>query len=279
MGEQMAKVDTNTTADPQPWTVTDIPIHLIDQGEQLLRHEQHDDEILELGADIARNGLLQPIGVRPRPDGRYQLLFGARRLLAHQSIGRTTIPARILPDDATPIKAIASRENLLRRDLSLEEECDAVHHLHHVEQRSPGAISSLLGRSRAWVLRRLAVPQLPPDLRRPLLDGTIALGVAETIALLDDPSTRALVLNQATTAQATVYQVRAMVDALRQSPDFAEAVQAGAHALRHPETLPTPLFRCAHCGEPRELLDLTTVRICTAPCQTAPPATDGSTTD
>lgn len=247
-------------------TVHHVALDLIDQGEQLIREDQHDDEITELAADIAAHGLLQPIGVAPLPDGRYQLLFGARRLLAHRRLRRRTIPATFHAVPAQSVRATAARENLLRRPLTLQEECDVVSNLHHQEHRSPDQIASLLSRSRAWVLRRLAIPELPDDLRTPLLEGVLSVGHAETLALLEDPGIRSYALSQTRAATLSVSECRSMVEALRSNPSITEAVQAGIAAATDPAPPLTLMAPCDACKQPRPLADLATVRVCRDGC-------------
>lgn len=257
-----------------PMNVHHVPLAMIDQGEQLIRHDPCDDEIIELAADIATHGLLQPIGLAPRPDGRYQLLFGGRRLAAHRRLHRTTIAATLhqAPDES--IRGIAARENLLRRQLTLAEECDVVSQLHVAENRSPDAIASLLSRSRNWVLRRLAVPHLPPDLREPLLDQVLSLGHAEALAQITDDGLRAYALTQTRAAALSVPDTRQMVAALLQSPQIADAIAAG---VAHAQTAAPPaalLMRCAACDRPQPLDHLTTVRVCSDGCTGGPDAPD-----
>jgi ParB family chromosome partitioning protein len=259
---------TQTPAQTAPSTleVHHIPLDSIDQGAQLIRSDQNDDDIIELAGDIAAHGLLQPIGVAPVDGGRYQLLFGARRCLAHRRLGRATIAATFHDAPAGSVRATAARENLLRRQLTLQEEIDVVSDLHHKENRSPDAIASLLSRSRAWVLRRLAVPHLPPDLREPLLDGVLSLGHAEALALLTDDGMRAYALNQTRAATLSVGDTKQMVEALRSNPSIAEAVAAGIDAANNPAPALTLMSPCDSCHQPRPLADLAIVRVCRDGC-------------
>lgn len=243
-----------------------IPVDSIDQGEQLIRADQNDDDITELAADIAAHGLLQPIGVAPLADGRHQLLFGMRRLLAHRRLRRETIAATIHDTPEQSIRATAARENLLRRQLTLQEEIDVVSDLHTKEQRSPDQIASLLSRSRAWVLRRLAVPQLPVDLREPLLDGALSLGHAETLALLTDDGMRAYAYSQVRASDLSVGDTKQMVGVLLETPSIATAVESGIAAAHAPLAPMELLATCAACNTPRKLGDLTLVRVCTDGC-------------
>lgn len=259
---------TPQTAPPTLIEIHQVPLELIDQGTQLIRQDQHDDEITELAADIAAHGLLQPIGVAPLDTGRYQLLFGARRLLAHHRLRRTTIPATFHTIPEHSVRATAARENLLRRNLTLQEECDVVSQLHHDEHRSPDQIASLLSRSRSWVLRRLAIPNLPPDIGAPLLEGVLSLGHAEALALVEDPGLRSYALNQTRAATLSVSETKQMVEALRANPSLAEAVQAGITTATNPTPNLEILSPCAACKQPRPLEALTIIRVCRDGCPT-----------
>lgn len=243
-----------------------ITLDSIDQGEQLIRQDQNDDEITELAADIAAHGLMQPIGVAPKPDGRYQLLFGARRLAAHRRLRARTIAATFhdVPEDS--IRATAARENILRRQLTLTEECDVVAQLHHQEHRSPDQIASLLSRSRAWVLRRLAIPGLPLELREPLLEGNLTVGHAEALALIEDEGLRRYALTQVRASAYSVGDTKQMVEALRADPSIAAAVAAGIEAGTSTATPLVIMAQCAGCHTPRPLEDLVIVRVCKDGC-------------
>src|SRR5574337_456691 len=108
-------------------TLYQVELALIDVEAQLIRHSvDEDDGILELAASIARRGLLQPIGVTPRGDGRFQLRWSDRRRRSCISLGGSTILARIVPMDADGVKGTAILENIQRKQLTLQEEVDAV---------------------------------------------------------------------------------------------------------------------------------------------------------
>lgn len=78
-------------------------------------------DIDELAESISKLGLLEPIVVAPAAtEGKWEVLTGQRRFLAHMKLGRPTILAAILPDrvDDTTAKVISVTENLVRRDLN-----------------------------------------------------------------------------------------------------------------------------------------------------------------
>lgn len=265
----MAKTSPETRTESEPWTIQEIPLDLIDQGEQLIRHDPLDEDVVDLAMDIQRNGLMQPIGVTPTDASRYQLRWGGRRLAAHRHLRRATIPARITYANPDQIRSTAIRENVLRRQLTLEEECDAVLTLAEVERLSPEEISSHLSRSRAWVLRRMAIPQLPIELRESLLHGRISLGAAEIIALLEDPGARAYALQQCRATDLTIPEIRTLVQALQAAPNQDEAVDAGvavAIANQQPNTIH---LACNACGRVRPIAEIAVVRVCADGCTTA----------
>ncbi len=246
--------------------VTNVPVEAIEVKDQQLRHSQEDDDIIELATDLARRGILQPIGVKRIEPGRWQLLWGGRRLAAAKRLGWKLIPATLYEKTGEPIKAVALVENLQRRNLSLQEEVDAVNFLHKEERLSTDQISVMLSKSRDWVLRRLAVPALPIGVREALLEGKIGLGVAEEISKVEDTSTQGFLLNEAIHGRWTVLEVRAAIKALEKASEedarIEEAVRAGVEAESSPV-----MIRCQACGKAREMEEITIVRVCKNGCE------------
>jgi ParB/RepB/Spo0J family partition protein len=256
---------------PNPDTITHVPVAAIDIGDQDLRELMMDDAIIELAADIAARGLLQPIGVHQVDAEHYQLRWGKRRLLAHRHLRLPTIPAKIITGKDAEMIDDAIAENLHRRDLTLDEECHAVTRMHE-QGLSPDQISTRLSKGRAWILRRLAIPNLPEELRRPVLTGQIPIGVADALALLEDPTGRAVLLQQCLSCNLTTAQVRQAVDSWKRG--LEQQADPSNPTTQDPNT-PTPgrfLTACALCGTvaPDETFRL--IRVCGAGCsqQTQP---------
>jgi ParB/RepB/Spo0J family partition protein len=264
----MAKGEEKAKAAIAPMQIEEIYIPTIDVGPQMIRHDQDDDDVIELAGDIAAHGLLQPIGVSPLPNGRNQLRWGSRRLAAYVRLHRTTIPARICDNaDNEDIISTALRENLLRRQLTLAEEIDAIHSL-TAEGLAAAQISNLLGKSRSWVDRRLAFRSLPPELREHTLSGDLPLGSAEALALLTDPSARAYLLSWALANRPSLASLRAAIEAIAASPTFGDAVEAGTSAAQHPQQTQQFRIDCHVCRTPTTLEELVIVRTC-RPCTAA----------
>lgn len=252
-----------------PYPVADIPVDAIDVGDQDLRELMMDDGIIELAADIAKRGLLQEIGVHPADHNRYQLRWGKRRLLAHRQLRRPTIRAKIVTGDDHTMLDDAIAENLHRRDLTLEEECHAVTRMHQ-QGLSPDQISAAISKGRAWVLRRLAIPSLPEELRRPVLTGKIPIGVADALALLEDPTGRAVILQQCLSCNLTTAQVRAACDSWQRANQTSAAPDVPGLTPAELDASGRFLTACALCGAvaPDETFRL--IRVCGTGCH--PPA-------
>lgn len=258
----MAKGDSKAKpTGTEDWSVGPIPVNDIDIGEQMLRSDPDSEDIIELAADIARRGLLQAIGVS-RSGHRYQLRWGSRRLAAHRRLRRPTIMARIVePGDVSEIVGTAAVENLLRKNLSLEEELHAVRRL-TAEGRSPAEISDLCSKSRAWVDRRLALDGLAADLRDAVVSGDLPISHAETIALLDDPGARAYLLAHTLQHRPTLYHLRALAETFKATPTIGAAVEAGAQVAERQAEAPALHLPCACCRDLVPLDQLAVIRTC-----------------
>ena len=109
--------------------VREIPQSAIDPDPNQPRKTFDPEGIDQLAASLSTNGLLQPIVVRPHPDGslgRFLLVAGERRWRAAGALGWDTIPS-IVRDDLTDAEAAKLQllENIVRRDLNPVEEAQA----------------------------------------------------------------------------------------------------------------------------------------------------------
>ena len=212
----------------QTLNIQAIRIYLIKTADQMVRVSMDDDHVIELSNSIAKLGLLQPIVVESMNGGVYQLIAGAHRLAACKRLNWTHIPANIrTPNESAPVKGLALVENIIRRDMSLQEECTAVKTLSEEQEMSTSQICQLLGRGKDWVNKRLAAPNFPDKIRDALFDNMITMSIAEEIASVDDPAFQNIVLNEAIYAKRTLFEVKSMVETFKAIPSISNAVEAG----------------------------------------------------
>lgn len=150
------------------------------------------EELSELQASLRASGLLQPITVRPAPNGAgYELIAGERRFRAATSLGWTEIPAVVRTIDDKTLLTLALIENLQRSDLNPLEEAEGYKRLVDEFALSHAQIGEVVGKDRSTVSNLLRLLQLPAAVRRLLGDGSITLGHAR--ALLGLPDERAMI--------------------------------------------------------------------------------------
>ncbi|WP_310568766.1 ParB/RepB/Spo0J family partition protein [Gemmatimonas sp.] len=146
------------------------------------RQEFRPEELADLEASLRVNGLLQPITVRPAPNGTgYELIAGERRFRAASRLGWTEIPALVKPVDDKTLLVLAMIENLQRADLDPIEEADGYQRLADEFQLSNQEVADVVGKDRSTVANALRLRQLPASVRRMLQEKQLTAGHARAI--------------------------------------------------------------------------------------------------
>ena len=96
-----------------------LKISDIEPNRQQPRKEFNEEALTELADSISKHGILQPLLVRPLPDGGYQLVAGERRWRACRMAGVSEVPVVIKELTNSQVMELALIENLQREDLSI----------------------------------------------------------------------------------------------------------------------------------------------------------------
>jgi len=189
----------------------------------------------ELAASLRQVGMLQPILVRPRPDGRYEIIAGERRFRAAGLAGLETVPAVVRHTDDDQLLAEALVENLHRADLDPLEEAAAYQQLLSDFGMTHEALAMRLGRSRSAITNSLRLLGLAPGVQERLTAGTLSAGHARALLGVEDQR------RQESLSQRVVVEglsVRATEELVRRSggkPPGPDSVMAGLAAkVRRP---------------------------------------------
>jgi len=166
--------------------VVEIALKQIDPNPFQPRRDFNPTELAELAASIKAQGLLQPITVRPLPDGRYQVVAGERRLRAVRDLGQTAIRAIIRDVSDKQLVELSLVENLIRADLNDIEVAEALHHLQAEYGYTASQLAAVLGKSRPAVSNTLRLLELPLSVQQLIRDGTLSAGHGR--AVLSFPS-------------------------------------------------------------------------------------------
>lgn len=146
------------------------------------RKEFRAEELADLESSLRTNGLLQPITVRPAPNGNgFELIAGERRYRAATRIGWTEIPALVKPVDDRMLATLAMIENLQRADLDPIEEADGYQRLIDDFALTNQEVADVVGKDRSTVANALRLRQLPASVRRMLQDKQITAGHARAL--------------------------------------------------------------------------------------------------
>lgn len=161
-------------------TAKALPLSLIDPGTND-RTEFDPVKLQELADSIAARGLDQPVTVRPKPGGRYQLAAGERRWRAHQLAGLPTILAFVRDLDDAEYADVMLAENTAREDLGPWDEARA-YRKRVDDGQTIEHIATVAGRQPDFIRKRLALLNLCPDLSDALQRGVLTVGYAQVIA-------------------------------------------------------------------------------------------------
>ncbi|HYH39816.1 MAG TPA: ParB/RepB/Spo0J family partition protein [Azospirillum sp.] len=195
----------------QPVPLSDVvmvPVAAIALPDSLARRRIDPEGLDALIRSIGEHGLLQPVLVRPLPDGRYELLAGLRRLRAVQAIRQSAIPARLLATGAPAVLSLV--ENLQREPLDALELTEALKRLED-DGRGRAAIAALVGRSRTWVADALSLNTLPDAIKAeyPAVRKSVTRSLLVEIARVRDPEAQLALWEEAKAGALTVRAARA----------------------------------------------------------------------
>ncbi len=139
-------------------------------------------ELDELAASIRSHGVLQPVILRPHPDGiDYEIVAGERRWRAAQLAGLHELPAMVRLLDDPAAAAVALVENLQRSDLDPVEEALALRKLVDTYGKTQEEVAAAIGKSRSHVANALRLLRLPAGVLEALATGLISAGHARPL--------------------------------------------------------------------------------------------------
>jgi ParB family chromosome partitioning protein len=143
----------------------------------------------ELARSMRTQGLLQPVVVRPLPDGQFELVAGERRWRAAQRAGIHKIPAvvRDVPDEQ--LLELALIENVQREELNAIEEAEAYRILIDDLQLTQNEVAERVGKQRTTVANALRLLNLPEAVKNMVRSRLISMGHARALLALEDAKT------------------------------------------------------------------------------------------
>lgn len=164
----------------------EVPVGSIDANPYQPRRTFEPAALQELADSIAASGLLQPLIVRPRPSGRYELIAGERRWRAIQQLHWQKVPVVVKDVDDRALLTLALIENLQRDDLSPIDEALGYDRLVQEFHLTQSDVARLVGKDRATVANTLRLLKLPPEVRTLVEKRSLSEGHARALLGLSD---------------------------------------------------------------------------------------------
>jgi ParB family transcriptional regulator, chromosome partitioning protein len=170
-----------------------LPVETIHPNPRQPRRRFEPEAAAGLASSIRLQGVLQPIVVRRRSEGGFELIAGERRWRAARAAGVATLPAVVRDAGDRESLLLGLVENVARENLSAVEEARAYASLVDEFELSLGDVAETVGRSKSAVSNRLRLLELPEDVLWMLARGELTEGHARAVlALADDAARRRL---------------------------------------------------------------------------------------
>lgn len=219
-----------------------VPIDSICFPKKQPRRYFDPDKLAQLTASIKRHGIIEPLLVRPLPDGKYELVAGERRWRAAKAVGLTDVPIVVRELDDQEALQLALEENLQREDLNPFEEVQGILDLLSLKlQCSQDEILDILkqaataqkkgkqvdnvihpqleeisktleslgrGTPEGFYVNRVPVLRLPEEVAEALRQDKLSYNNAKAVALLKDEAPRKILLKEAVEQGLSVQQIK-----------------------------------------------------------------------
>ncbi len=189
-----------------------IPIDQIVPNRYQPRQTFLQQELTELTTSIRESGVIQPIMVRRKGDGVYELIAGERRWRASKAAGLTVIPAVLKNCTDQEALLLALVENLQREDLNPMETARAYSRMMKEFGLTQEAVAAKVGRDRSSVANFIRLTHLPLDLQGLVEEGTLSTGHAKALLSLSTPEAQLRVAKLVTAGSLSVRQTEKLVE-------------------------------------------------------------------
>ncbi len=188
-----------------------VSVEEIHPSRQQPRKNFDDARIGELAESIKSQGIIQPLVVRKRAQGGFELIAGERRWRAAQKAGVLQVP--VVVRDVADGRAfeMALVENLQREDLNPIEEAEGYQRLSQEFGYTQESLATRVGKERSTVANALRLLKLPTSVRALVVDGRLGMGHARALLGLDSNAEIERVARLAVTRGLSARQVEEMV--------------------------------------------------------------------
>jgi ParB family transcriptional regulator, chromosome partitioning protein len=173
-------------AEPGAAELVELPLDALHANPRQPRRRFEAEPAAGLAESVRSQGVIQPLLVRPRAAGGYEIIAGERRWRAAREAGLTAVPAVVRTADDRETLLLALVENVAREQLSVVEEARAYALLQDEFGLSLGEVAEKVGRSKPSVSNRLRLLELPDDVLGMVERGQLSEGHARAVLAVPD---------------------------------------------------------------------------------------------
>lgn len=185
LGALMGDLTAEEPAGKSPYQL--LPLHKVEPNPNQPRQDFDPEQLEALARSIQEHGVVQPLTVRPLPNGYYQIIAGERRWRAARMAELKEIPAVIMEADDKKTTELALIENLQRQDLNPVEEALGYQSLISDYGLTQEEAANRVGKSRPAVTNALRLLQLTPEILEMVRKGSLSAGHARAVLSLKSP--------------------------------------------------------------------------------------------
>lgn len=227
--------------------IRDIPLELIDDFPGHPFKVRDDEDMIQLVESVKERGVITPATVRPKEDGRYELVSGHRRKRACEIAGFDTLRCEVVDLDRDAATILMVESNFQRSQILPSEKAFAYKMRLEAMKRQAGRpskdnlvpvglnfsrveLSEQSGESQTQIQRYVRLTYLVPELRDYVDEGQIKMRPAVELSYLDEDSQRAVVdeidLNQCTPSHAQTIRMRKFCTDGKLTPEVVSAIMS-----------------------------------------------------
>jgi ParB family chromosome partitioning protein len=226
-----------------------IPLESIDLPAAEIRSATTQEGLEELARSIKLLGLINPITVRAKDDGRWEVVAGVRRFLACKMIGAEKVRCiEVSKSDPEP-DSYKIHENLFREEVNPLDYALFLTRLRRENNYTVQDLARITGRSTGWVSQTLSLAELPEDCKALIESGKATWQTARELAKIEDPEDRFLRTKWAVDSGANDQTVRNWVREYQAAQERTSTLQHGTPSRSEIPESPVNLFQCSVCNK------------------------------
>ena len=219
------------SAEGKPQDTSDvlrIPVALLEPNPFQPRMNFDNEALQELAESIGTFGLIQPITVRHKGDGKYQIISGERRYRASILAGMEMIPAYIRDASDQGMLEMAIVENIQRENLDPIEVAMSYQRLMEECRLTQEQMADRVGKKRTSVANQLRLLKLPAKVQHDLKVGLLSVGHAKVLLGVEDPAVQENLCDLIVRGGLSVRQLEDKIKSLREAPSASRQAEEPA---------------------------------------------------